>query len=456
MNRINNAEKIDKMRKVIILLLAVMCAGVVFGQQQKVAVYVTGAEEGINDFVGAYLVNAIVNSTNYQAVERTADFLKELNKEQGYQRTGAVDDQQLSKLGKQFGVQLVCVAKVGKMGGKYFVSARLIDVETGTVKISTPPVSFTTKDVEKSCETIATSLTTNNPKDPKGHKVAIYVTGATEEGVNDFIGAYLVDDIVNGTDYQAVERTGDFLKELSKEQGYQRTGAVDDQQLSKLGKQFGVQLICVAKVSKMDGKQFVSARLIDVETATVKNSTKPVIFTTEDVKKSCAFLVVQLIPRNPTDPEAQYKLGVIYYNVKEYTEAVKWFRKSAEQGSVRGQYGLGIMYYDGYGVEKNYDEAVKWFRKSEKQGNTSAQNALGVMYESGYGVKKNYNEAVKWYRKSAEQGNADAQNNLGRMYEFGEGVKKDKVQAIEWYKKAAKQGQETAISNLKILGITSY
>jgi stalled ribosome rescue protein Dom34 len=71
------------MKKLLILLLAIMSTSISYSQtKQKVAVYVTGAEEGINEFMGAYLVDAIVNSSNYLAVERTADFLRELNKEQ--------------------------------------------------------------------------------------------------------------------------------------------------------------------------------------------------------------------------------------------------------------------------------------------------------------------------------------------------------------------------------------
>jgi hypothetical protein len=156
------------MKKICVFLLVLLCASVVFGQQQKVAVYVTGAtEEGINDFVGAYLVDAIVKSSNYLAVERTADFLKELDKEQSYQRGGAVDDNELSRLGKQFGVQLVGVAKIGQMGDKQFVSARLIDVETATVKSSTKPVIFTLGDVDKSCATVALSLISSEPVDIK-------------------------------------------------------------------------------------------------------------------------------------------------------------------------------------------------------------------------------------------------------------------------------------------------
>ena len=138
------------------------------GNELKVAVYVVGTEgDGINEFIGAYLVDAIVNGSNYLAVERTADFIKELNKEQEYQRTGAVDDNQISLLGQQFGVQLVCVAKVGKVGHKQFVSARLIDVETATVRSSTKPVLFTMDDLDKSCAAVAVSLVSSEPVEVK-------------------------------------------------------------------------------------------------------------------------------------------------------------------------------------------------------------------------------------------------------------------------------------------------
>lgn len=123
------------MRKVSIFLLAVMCAGVVFGQsKQKVAVYVTGdADAGHKKVIGAKMVTAITKDDGYAAVERTADFLNELDKEHIYQRTGAVDDEQIAKLGKQFGVNFVCVADVSKVFESVFISARLINVETALI-----------------------------------------------------------------------------------------------------------------------------------------------------------------------------------------------------------------------------------------------------------------------------------------------------------------------------------
>jgi uncharacterized protein len=56
------------------------------------------------------------------------------------------------------------------------------------------------------------------------------------------------------------------------------------------------------------------------------------------------------------------------------------------------------MYAQGLGVEQDYAEAVKWYRKAADQGVTAAQSNLGLMYAQGLGVAQDYAEAVKWYR----------------------------------------------------------
>ena len=89
---------------------------------------------------------------------------------------------------------------------------------------------------------------------------------------------------------------------------------------------------------------------------------------------------------------------------KDYAEAVKWYRKAAEQGLARAQTWLGSCYYYGNGISQDYAEAVKWFRKAAEQGDASAQTWLGICYYNGEGVSQDYAEAVKWYRKAAEQG----------------------------------------------------
>lgn len=153
-------------------------------------------------------------------------------------------------------------------------------------------------------------------------------------------------------------------------------------------------------------------------------------------------------------PEQLYQKGKKYYDKKDYTEAIKWLRKSAEQGNADAQYRLGFCYRCGYGVSKDYTEVVKWYRKAAEQGNADAQYNLGFCYKYGYGVSMDYTEAVKWYRKAAEQSNASAQCLLGFCYFYGNGVSEDYAEAVKWYRKAAAQGNKTAQDKLKKLGLT--
>ena len=48
------------------------------------------------------------------------------------------------------------------------------------------------------------------------------------------------------------------------------------------------------------------------------------------------------------------------------------------------------MYQEGQGVPQDYAEAVRWYRKSAEQGDVKGQSALGLMYERGQGVAQDY------------------------------------------------------------------
>ena len=149
-------------------------------------------------------------------------------------------------------------------------------------------------------------------------------------------------------------------------------------------------------------------------------------------------------------------------------EALKWWRKAADQGNERAQVAVGRRYSRGIGVPQDPAEAMKWFRKAAQQGSVSgkqemeelqlamyareaadrgdvrAQYDLGRMYKDGRGVPQDPAEAMKWFRKAAQQGDAQAQYDLGRMYEDGRGVPQDPAEAMKWYRKAAEQGDDSA------------
>ncbi|MDR0559959.1 MAG: CsgG/HfaB family protein, partial [Prevotellaceae bacterium] len=125
------------MRTVFILMFATLYAGMFAVQgnaqpeeKQKVAVYVTGGtNDNINKVIGSKLVQAIIKNGKYSAVERTDAIIAMLRKEQNYQRSGNVDDNQIGRMGKELGVNFVCVAEVVEAFGAKYISARLVDAD---------------------------------------------------------------------------------------------------------------------------------------------------------------------------------------------------------------------------------------------------------------------------------------------------------------------------------------
>ena len=170
-------------------------------------------------------------------------------------------------------------------------------------------------------------------------------------------------------------------------------------------------------------------------------------------------LVVMLPLVACSEPPTDYEKGLAAGKAQDYPEALRWYRKAAEQGDAPAQNNLGVMYEEGRGVAQDYAEALRWYHKAAQQGNADAQHNLGNMYESGLGVKQDDREAVRWWRKAAEQGNSGAQSLLGLMYIAGRGIEKDYVQALKWFniasalgnkstKKIAKTGREVAEKNM--------
>jgi hypothetical protein len=71
--------------------------------------------------------------------------------------------------------------------------------------------------------------------------------------------------------------------------------------------------------------------------------------------------------------------------------------ESTEIGDARAQYELGLAYEFGFGKLRDISEALRWYRKAAEQGYTAARSALGRMYFEGKGVKQDFAESARWY-----------------------------------------------------------
>jgi len=132
---------------------------------------------------------------------------------------------------------------------------------------------------------------------------------------------------------------------------------------------------------------------------------------------------------------------------KDLISATHYYRMLAElknsssdaAAALEAQRQLGSLYAEEL---KDYAEAIKWYRMAANQNDPFSQFQLGYLHAEGAGVPKDEAEAVKWYRKSAEQNFGFAQHNLGNMYSRGQGVVKDEIQAYKWWLLAGAQGLE--------------
>ena len=61
------------------------------------------------------------------------------------------------------------------------------------------------------------------------------------------------------------------------------------------------------------------------------------------------------------------------------------------------------MYLAGHWVEKDEAQAIRWLRKSAEQGDPEAQYQIGNLYRTGEGLEKNEAEAAKWLTKPSDQ-----------------------------------------------------
>ena len=92
------------------------------------------------------------------------------------------------------------------------------------------------------------------------------------------------------------------------------------------------------------------------------------------------------------------------------------------------------MYARGGGVAEDGAEAVKWLRKAAEQGHVKAQYSLGVMYDLGDGVVQDFVLAHMWIDLAREQGDMTARQHLKILVEkmTREQIAKAEKMAVEW------------------------
>lgn len=105
------------------------------------------------------------------------------------------------------------------------------------------------------------------------------------------------------------------------------------------------------------------------------------------------------------------------YEAGDYQKVFKHFKIACDNGEYRGCGIVGILYYNGQGVEQNYTEASKYYKLACDNGEYKGCGNLGVLYENGQGVRQSYSTAKEYYDKACDLGDklaCDAFTTLGK------------------------------------------
>lgn len=163
---------------------------------------------------------------------------------------------------------------------------------------------------------------------------------------------------------------------------------------------------------------------------------------------------------NEDSSQLQLIEGIADYDSGRYDDAYGKLGRLADVNNIRASFQLALMQFYGRGVEVSKDAALATMvrvepdvRRKADSGQAWAQFNVGLMYENGWVVQRDLDRAITWYRKSADQGYGAAFNNLGVLYEQGNGVQRDRAKSVAFLRRAARQGNAIARENLKQLGV---
>lgn len=139
----------------------------------------------------------------------------------------------------------------------------------------------------------------------------------------------------------------------------------------------------------------------------------------------------------------------------EFKARITALKSRAAEGDAGAQDALGWFYQFGVGLPQDYSRAIYWYRKAADQNFADAQARLGLLYDKGQGVPSDHQQAAQWYRKAADQGDVAAQYNLSLLYSVGVGVPQDYSEAYFWAILAA-ANTKNASGTLSLENLTSW
>lgn len=135
-------------------------------------------------------------------------------------------------------------------------------------------------------------------------------------------------------------------------------------------------------------------------------------------------------------PEAQYRLGALYFSRGEIQTALEWLKRAADNRAADAENLLGVIYLNGIGVACQPQTAAEFFTAAAEQDLKEAHFNLAGLLFSGKTTRSNDEMAWRHLLRAAELRHRPALRVLGYLY----GVAGDRVLAQRCFTHAALAG----------------
>jgi serine/threonine protein kinase len=135
--------------------------------------------------------------------------------------------------------------------------------------------------------------------------------------------------------------------------------------------------------------------------------------------------------------DALVNVGVIYYNRKDFPNAIQAWKKASSLGSGPASYKLARLYTD----QKDKEEAAKYDKVGASQGEIGSIFFYGFYFQE----KEDYKNAKIWYQKGVDKNDANSMVQLGAILSA---VDDDKDGACQLWDRASNLNNAKAKENV--------
>ena len=80
-----------------------------------------------------------------------------------------------------------------------------------------------------------------------------------------------------------------------------------------------------------------------------------------------------------------------------------------------------MMFLRGNGVERDFKAAMAWLKTASERGQSIAKYHIGLLYWDGDGVDRDLEEARRWIQESADEGCEEARQWLSKHAQLSDG-----------------------------------